>query len=306
MIKKALFFKAEDNSSNLESLIERCRQEQFEVEECTQTPDDKLVKSLLSSTPSILFIPAIEDDCRGVKLAQNALDNKLPRVIVLYAASMPSREFLCLAFREGVDDIITLDADDETLNSKIKRADRLLQTRLNSTDDGLLQQEIESLQHRCEQLECKNAKWEERLITLSSTATRMATGQLTLADEHPPLLIVASSNSQASRAVELSRRLGFDPHVAKTGKEGLEQIQQYQPKVILTDGTLPDMNATDFAQDARKASGNQPVIIIAWSSSHEAEETLLAPDNCIDDFVLKSTTNEGAGLLSAALLGGLR
>jgi len=307
MVKKALFLRTEDDFCNLEPLIERCRQEQFEVEDCGQTPDYESLKSLLPSTPAVLFVPAIEEDCQGVKLAQDALSEKLPRVIVLYAPSMPSREFLCLAFREGVDDIITLDADAETLNSKLKRADHILQARLDSAETGgQLQQKIKSIQLRCEQLERRNAKWEERLLALSSTATRMATGQLRLAESAPSLLIVATSNSQASSAVELSRRLGFDPQVAHTGKDGLEQIKKRPPRVILTDGTLADMNATAFAPAARKALGNKPVVIVAWSSSPEAEDTLLAPDTGIDDFVLKSTTGEGTGLLAAALLGGLR
>lgn len=307
MVKKALFLRTEDDFCNLEPLIERCRQEQFEVEDCGQTPDYETLNGLLPSTPAVLFVPAIEEDCQGVKLAQDALSEKLPRVIVLYAPSMPSREFLCLAFREGVDDIVTLDADAETLNSKLKRADHILQARLDSTETGgQLQQKIKSIQLRCEQLERKNAKWEERLLALSSTATRMATGQLRLAEDAASLLIVATSNSQASSAVELSRRLGFDPKVAHTGKDGLEQIDKCLPRVILTDGTLADMNATAFAPAARKALGNKPVVIVAWSSSPEAEDTLLAPDTGIDDFVPKSTTSEGTGLLAAALLGGLR
>lgn len=117
---------------------------------------------------------------------------------------------------------------------------------------------------------------------------------------------MATSNSQASSAVELSRRLGFDPQVAHTGKDGLEQINKCPPRVILTDGTLADMNAMAFAPAARKALGNKPVVIVAWSNSPKAEETLLAPDTGIDDFVPKSTTSEGTGLLAAALLSGLR
>jgi len=307
MVKKALFLKDEGNTCVLDTLIKRCRQEQFEVEECNQPPDHEMFKSLLPSTPAVLFVPAIEEDCWGVKLAQNALNEKLPRVIVLYAPSMPSREFLCLAFREGVDDIISLDADIETLNSKLKRAENILQARLDTMDaGGKWQQEMKSLHLHCEQLERKNAKWEERLLALSSTSTRMATGQLILAESAPSVLIVASSNSQAFSAAELCRRLGFNTHLAHTGKDGLEQLSKNPPRVILTDGTLPDMNAMAFAPAARKTLGNKPVVIVAWSSSPESEDTLLAPDSGIDDFVLKSTTSEGTGLLSAALLGGLR
>jgi PleD family two-component response regulator len=307
MVKKALFLKDEGNTCVLDTLIKRCRQEQFEVEECNQPPDHETLKSLLPSTPAVLFVPAIEEDCWGVKLAQDALNEKFPRVIVLYAPSMPSREFLCLAFKEGVDDIISLDADIETLNSKLKRAENILQARLDTMDaGGRWQREVKSLQFHCEQLERKNAKWEERLLALSSTATKMATGQLILAESAPSVLIVVSSNSQASSAAELCHRLGFNTHLANTGKDGLEQISKNPPRVILTDGTLPDMNASAFAPAARKALGNKPVVIVAWSSSPESEDTLLAPDSGIDDFVLKSTTSEGTGLLAAALLGGLR
>ena len=91
-----------------------------------------------------------------------------------------------------------------------------------------------------------------------------------------------------------------------TAKEALEQIKKQPSQVILTDGTLADMDAKAFAPAVRKVLGNKPVVIIAWSSSPEAEELLLAPDSGIDDFVLKSTTSEGTGLLAAALLGSLR
>jgi len=307
MVKKALFFRAEGNSCNLESLMECCRGEQFEIEDRGHAPDHEAIKAVLPETPIVLFVPAIEEDCLGVKLAQDALESKLPRVIVLYASSMPSREYLCLAFREGVDDIVTLDADKETFAAKVTRAARILRARMETTETGgHLQQKIKSLQLLSEQLKCRDAKWQERLLALSSTATRLATGQLRLAENAPSLLIVATSNSQATSAAELACQLGFNPLVSHTAKEAMEQIEKHPPQVILTDGTLPDMDARTFAHDVRKALGNKPAIIIAWSSSPETEEVLLAPDTGIDDFVLKSTTSEGGGLLAAALLGGLR
>ena len=76
--------------------------------------------------------------------------------------------------------------------------------------------------------------------------------------------------------------------------------------MILTDSTLPDMDVKTFAHTARKTIGDKTVVIIAWSSSPEAEEALLAPEAGIDDFVLKSTTTEGNELFAAALLGGFQ
>jgi hypothetical protein len=36
-----------------------------------------------------------------------------PRVILLYGPALPEKQFLCLAFREGVDDVVALDAGEE-------------------------------------------------------------------------------------------------------------------------------------------------------------------------------------------------
>lgn len=308
MVKKALFFRTEDDSWDLEPLLQCCRNEQFEVEDLGRIPtkDAILNGTSLPQSPVILFIPAIEDDCLGIKLAQDAFENKLPRVIVLYAASMPSREFLCLAFREGIDEIIVLDSDAETLAVKVRRASRLLQIKLSSANGGSrLQQKVDSLHHLCERLEQKDAKWKERLLALSSTATRMATGQLRLVEDSPSLLIVATSNSQAASAAELGRKLGFTPQVVHTAKQALELIEKHPSQVVLTDGTLPDMDVKTFASAVRNASGNKSVIIIAWSSSAETESSLLAPDSNIDDFVLKSASSDSTSLLAAALLGGI-
>jgi CheY-like chemotaxis protein len=307
MARKAFFLRSQDNNCDLESLKNRCRKRQFETEEYDQPADHETLKTLLPSTPAVLFAPAAEQDCWGVKLAQDALDRNLPRVIVLYASTMPSREFLCLAFKEGVDDIINLDADSETIDAKLKRAGRLLQARLDLVDAGLQgTQKVKSLQLRCRQLEQENAKWKERLLALSSTATRMATGQLRLTDTVPSVLVVATSSSQASSAANVCSALGFDTHVVHTGKDGLEQAAKSPPHVIITDGTLPDMNATEFAPAVRRALGRKPVVIVAWSSTPEAEDALLASDSGIDDFVPKSANSESEELLAAAVLGGLR
>ncbi len=308
MVKKAMFFRADNNgSASIEPLMECCRNEQFEIEDRGQAPDHETIRAMLPETPVLLFVPAIEQDCLGVKLAQDAIEERLPRVIVLHTSSMPSREYLCLAFREGVDDIIALDSDPETLAVKIKRADRMLQAKLSSADTGSqLIRENEALHSRCEQLELRDARWRERLLALSLTATKMATGDLRLAENGACLLIVAASNSQAASAEELAQRLGFDPKIVHNGEEALKRIKKCPPQVILTDGTLTDMDARAFAPAARKVLGNKPVIIIAWSSSPESEEDFLAPDAGMDDFVLKSTSSEGTGLLAAALLGGFR
>ena len=140
-------------------------------------------------------------------------------------------------------------------------------------------------------------------MALSSTATRIACGELRIAESGVSALIVSSSNSQATAAAELAQQLGFQIRVAHSGKEALKLIGELQPDVVLTDATLPDAEAIGFAPAVRKAVGNRPLAVIAWSSNAEKEDKLLAPGTGIDDFVLKTTSKEGTGLVAAALLG---
>ncbi len=306
MTHKAIFFTMQGTGCDLKPLMESCRSEQFEVEDRGPVPDHEAIKAMLPDTPCVIFVPAIEEDCIGIKLAQDALEEELPRIIVLYASSIPSKEYLCLAFREGVDEIIALDDGEARLAVKVTRVGRMLQAKTGSTESGgQLQRKVRAMQAHCEQLESKNARWQQRLLALSSTSVRLATGRLQFAESAPSLFITAASQTQANIAAELAGQLGFATQIAHTGKEALEQIREFCPQVILTDGTLPDMDAKTFARAARKALGSKPAIIIAWSSNPEAEDTLLDTDAGIDDFVLKSTTNEGTGMLAAALLGGV-
>ena len=148
MVNKALFFKAATNENRkFKSLIKCCRDEQFEIEDLGLTPDHKAITKMLPETPVVVFLPAIEEDCMGIKLSQNALEENLPRVIVLYAPSMPSSEFLCLAFLEGVDEIINLDSDKESILAKVRRVRNILHTRTDATaDDSQLHRKVKSLQ----------------------------------------------------------------------------------------------------------------------------------------------------------------
>ncbi len=306
MTNKAIFFSIKNTGCDLQPLMESCRNEQFEVEDRGPVPDHKEIKTMLPRTPCAIFVPAIEEDCIGIKLAQDALEEKLPRIIVLYAPSMPSKEYLCLAFREGVDEIIAMDDGAERLAVKVTRVGRMLRAKMGSAETGgQLQRKVTAMQILCEQLECKNARWRQRLLALSSTSVRLATGRLQFAESAPSLFIAAASQTQANIAAELAGQLGFTTQIARTGKDALDRIKEFSPQVILTDGTLPDMDAKTFALAARKTLGSKPAIIIAWSSNPETEETLLDTDTGIDDFVLKSTTNEGAEMLAAALLGGV-
>jgi PleD family two-component response regulator len=310
MKKTAVFFSEKSNEQvDLRSIMEFCKAEGYEIKNCGKINDiDSFVKSL-PAQQSIIFLPALEDDCEGIKLAQNVLADLPMHVVIMYATSLPSKEYLCFAFREAIDDIILSGSEPEVLEMQIKRAERLLDVKSRScTTSGHIEHQLESLASQCKHLEQNCAHVQEQLIAVASTASRIATGQLNMLETCPKLLIVATSHPHAESIEKLSTSLGFQADIMHTGKEALDWLknEDQRPNVIITDGTLSDMDANNFAKSARKALGNHPVVIIVTSSNEETEESFLEPDSGIDDFVLKSASGESKLLLSASLLGGLR
>ena len=312
MKKTAVFFSEKnDEQVDLRVIMEFCKAEGYEIKNCGKITDiDSFVKSL-PAQQSIIFLPALEDDCEGIKLAQNVLADLPMHVVIMYATSLPSKEYLCFAFREAIDDIILSGSEHEVLEMQIKRAERLLdvKSQLYNTG-GDVEQQLESLASHCKHLEQNCAHVQEQLLAVASTASRIASGQLNMLESCPKLLIVATSNQQAESIENLATALGFQADIMHTGKEALDwlenQEQDQYPNVIITDGTLSDMDANNFAKSARKTLGNHPVVVIVTSSNEETEESYLEPDSGIDDFVLKSASGESKLLLSASLLGGLR
>ncbi|HNY28434.1 MAG TPA: response regulator [Candidatus Sumerlaeota bacterium] len=298
----------------VEPLVSVCRRENLEVRVWATSPALENLRGSLPQEPAILFLPAVERDCLGVKMAQAALldappkvFDAAPRVILLYGPELPSKQFLCLAFREGVDDVVALDAGEEALGVQVARAMRVLRGRIESSlAGGELNTKIRALQRVCERFEQQKARWEERYQMLVSTSVRMALGELRLNDLAPRLLIAATSASQAAAAQDVATQMGFMVQVAHRGADAMEMMETTPPNVLLTDGTLPDMDATGLAFSARQILGSRPLHVIAWSGNAEAEDAFLAPDGGVDDFVLKTPGETGAHLLAAALLGGLR
>lgn len=305
MITKAVFLHDDTPPACMEQVLACCRQEQFDVTQCTPAGDDQQIRQSLPAEPYLVFLPPMQEDCLSVKLAQVTQVQGPPRVVVLCSDDMPDGRYLCLAFREGVDDVIAADGPAEQVAVQVRRAGKLLADRRKWAAQSD-QVRVESLQQTCRHLEHRNALLDERLQALASTVGRLATGELRLAESAPALLIVAASASQASSAVELTRHLGFDVKTASSAADALDQLAKRPVRVLLVDGTLPDADAATFARQARKALGDRPVVIIAWSSSPQAEDDLLTPGSGVDDVVLKSNTAAGRNHLVASLFGALR
>ena len=126
MKMSVLLLREASESRSAESLIEVCREQHWVVEDLGVFSEKMTLDALLPPEPAVLFLPAIERDCLGVKLAQQALLHHPYTVAALYGATLPAKQFLCLAYREGVADVIGLDADAHTLSNQVRRLGKRL------------------------------------------------------------------------------------------------------------------------------------------------------------------------------------
>lgn len=302
---QAIFYYTPEMPVNMAPVETACREENMEWSTRELQPAPEALRQSLPKGPAVLFLPALEKDCLGVKLVQTARAFEHGHVTVLYAPSLPDARFLCLAFREGLDDVLPLDEPPVATAVQVKRAGRRFMQRmirLSKTQDP----EGEKLRVLCERFESENAHMREQILHLSSTVGRLARGELKMSKEAPALLIAARSRAQSSSAVEIAKELGFVVTLVESGAEALAAADETPPRVLLTDGTLGDMDGAELARKMRKALGNRPLVVIAWSSSPEAIDQLLTPETLVDDFVLKTGGREGNLLLGAALLAALR
>ncbi len=290
------------------SLLQRfCRENELGIVDYSDVQDHERLRGLLPKTANLVFLPVKEDDCFSVKMIQEAVSVSPCNLVLLYGEKLPCTEFVSLAYREGASDIIALGSGADAVTNQARRALKLLSRRVEEHNAQIrAEQIIESLKNKCRELEISRARLEERFLALASTGQRLASGRLNIAQDAPVALILSASTSQTNTAAEIARKLGFDPKPAFNAKEALECLNDITPRVILTSNTLPDMDARDFAKQARQKLRDKPVVIIVWSSSADTEYELLEPGTGIDDFVLKTAGTEAGDLLAASLLGSLR
>ena len=84
------------------------------------------------------------------------------------------------------------------------------------------------------------------------------------------ILIVDDSKYMVSFLAETALpALGYQPTVAMTGKEGLEQVASCDPDLILLDFNLPDMTGMDVVHQLAAAGNQTPVILMTAHGSEK-------------------------------------
>jgi DNA-binding response OmpR family regulator len=82
------------------------------------------------------------------------------------------------------------------------------------------------------------------------------------------VLIVEDDRDQGLLLRELLTGEGFDVRVVSTGREGLRQVAEWRPRLLLLDLMLPDLDGTAFREEQLKLDGAAAVPLILLSATH--------------------------------------
>lgn len=85
-------------------------------------------------------------------------------------------------------------------------------------------------------------------------------------------LIVDDADYNRALLISLLEPVGFTLHIAKNGKEAVDQFNKHQPDLILMDILMPIMNGKDATQQIRALPGGEKVTIIAVTASAFEDE----------------------------------
>src|SRR6516165_10468742 len=84
-------------------------------------------------------------------------------------------------------------------------------------------------------------------------------GRLLLIDDDPVMILDQLTHALGPQGMRIE--------VARTAEDGLRQIAEQPPEVILLDVHLPDLSGLEAYQRIRRIDGRIPVIFITWAST---------------------------------------
>lgn len=299
----ALVFADSANSPALEALLAACRSVNLHVQQagCPRLDD---FESQLPRESALLLLPAFEEDCLGIKLAQLAQVSEAAHEVLLYSPDLPAPAYIAQALQEGVSQMLHLQGSPDALLCQLRRALGAAERRWKERAEvAQTHEKLEVLKLELDRAAARIQRLDERCAGLSRTALSLATGEMNLSKSQPTLMVVSASQARCEQVCSVAERMGFHTQRTENAAAGLKQLSEQAPDVLLCDGELSDMNATQFARKARAALGRKPITIIAWSAGPNAEERLLGQAGGVDDLVSKGSDPRSE--IAAALLLGL-
>ncbi len=107
------------------------------------------------------------------------------------------------------------------------------------------------------------------------------------------VLIVDDSSTMRRIIANTLKTLGYeDLAEAGDGNEGLQQVAQSKPGLILTDWNMPNMDGREFVRTLRTKPGMEAIPVLIVTTHAERTDVVLALQAGVNDYVVKPFTPE--------------
>ncbi|GAA5505188.1 ATP-binding protein [Novipirellula caenicola] len=101
------------------------------------------------------------------------------------------------------------------------------------------------------------------------------------------VLVVDDTAGSAKITALLLKKLGFDPHIASDGATAIKRFAELSPQIVLLDLTLPDMSGFSVAQQIRRETALENVLIVALTGHSDQKHRSLATESGFDEYFVK-------------------
>jgi len=286
---------SETAASEAKEVLEQAGHEVLSVEWAVDfsDPPETWAERIAARDPDLVLMDLIAEDAWSVKVMQSALDRN-PFLKFIFLLDGPvDPPHLTLAFNEGAAAVLSRPIKLESLRLNTQRA--LTRQRAERTDA----QEIE----RCRQLidrekSCSAEQGVElsRQKRLLQTSYRLI-NRLLMESASPartkrPVLLVSDSAFQLDLFRQHLEKAGFEVTAAADGQAGLEAAKKERPKVIVSDLEMPGLTGLELCRAVKNAPGLSAVHFIICTANQDKIETVLSPENKVDDCLVKPSRPE--------------
>jgi len=108
--------------------------------------------------------------------------------------------------------------------------------------------------------------------------------------EDPPALRVLIVEDDPFTLTILHKRLsmgGYTVATATNGREGLAQVEEFKPDLIISDWMMPELDGREFCARVKKDDNGRSIYFILLTAKDKHEDKVLALDTGADEYLVK-------------------
>jgi PleD family two-component response regulator len=101
------------------------------------------------------------------------------------------------------------------------------------------------------------------------------------------ILIVEDSRTQAEQLQYLLEKHQYTVVTSENGNHALKVLEQYEPKLIITDICMPEMNGYELCRRIKVLDGHEDIPVVVLTSLSNPEDVIEGLECGADNFITK-------------------